>query len=76
MMESKGKCSAACRIMSASCAWSRCIATGTEAEAAAMAAVLTRRPDVNDIAHGKTCIISGDRLRSAARMKPRMCSML
>lgn len=49
---------------------------GTEALWAASAAVRTNRPSENVIAHGKNCIIKGDFVCSAARTRPRICSML
>lgn len=49
---------------------------GTEAREAASAAERTRRPELKVICQGKTWIIRGERLSSAALITPRMCSML
>ena len=76
MMESKGKVSAARRTRFSSWQWSRWIAMGTVALEAASAAARMRRPSVAWIAQGKTWIMRGERLVSAARTTATICSRL
>lgn len=77
-MLSKGQpgMSAAKRMISSSCAWSRCSDAGTFAVRQASLARLTRRPDAYFIAHGNSRICTGERFFSAARITATMVSRL